>query len=140
MEQLLDEDNRSTIDMWRLRLSFMKEDMKGAEVVAKRMGEREPEDAAYHNQLSWTIATQKGATKELLAIAEKSAIKANELSKGSDAAILDTVARVQFVKGDKDAAIATQEKAVKAAASDERARKQFEKTLEAYKAGKIPGD
>ena len=139
METLLSEDDRGGIDMWRLRLSFMKEDMKGAEAVAKRMGERQQDDANYQNELAWAIATQKGASKELLAIAEKSAAKANELNKGSDAAVLDTVARVQFVKGEKQAAITTQEKAVKAA-GDERMRKHFEKTLEAYKAGKVPDD
>ena len=140
VEQLLDAEERENIDMWRLRLNFMKEDMKAAETVAKRLVERESEDAAYHNQLSWTIATQKGASKELIALAEKSAIKANDLSKGSDAAILDTLARVQFVKGEKEAAIATQEKALKALSPDDRARKQYEKTLQAYKDGKVPDD
>jgi hypothetical protein len=76
-------------------------------------------------------------SKGLLDLAEKEANRAKDLSKSEDGSILDTVARVQFMKGDKEGAIKTQEKAL-GLMSDERAKKSLQKTLDSYKAGKLP--
>jgi thiol-disulfide isomerase/thioredoxin len=138
MEQLMDEEDRGNLDMIRLQMNLKKEDMPGAEKIAKRLSEKEPENAMYHNELSWRLITQKGISKGLVALAEKEATRANDLSKGKNSEILDTLARVQFVKGAKDEAIATQQKAIDMA--DEKAKKNYQKTLDSYKAGKIPGE
>jgi hypothetical protein len=82
------------------------------------------------------LITQTGISKDLIALAEKEAIRANDLSKGKSSEILDTLARVQFVKGQKEEAIATQQKAMDAA--EESQKKRYQKTLDSYKAGNIP--
>jgi rubrerythrin len=138
LEKLLDEDERGNVDMIRLRMNLQKEDMAAAAQVAKRLTEKEPESAEYHNQLAWMLITQKGLSKDLTALAEKEANRAVELSKGKSAEILDTLARVQFVNGQKDEAIATQQKAMDIA--EERAKKHYQKTLDSYKNGKIPDE
>ena len=64
------------------------------------------------------------------------ALRANELSKGKDAAILDTVARVYFLQGDKKKAVEFQQKAVELADGD--SKKEFSATLASYQDGKVP--
>ncbi len=138
MEQLLDEDERGNLDMVRLRFNLRKGDAAGATVVASRLAAKDLENPQYHNQLAWILATEAKDAKPMLEIAEKSAKLANDLSKGNDPEILDTVARIQFVMGQKEAAVATQQKAVNAA--EAKAKKDYQKTLDSYKAGKIPGE
>lgn len=65
------------------------------------------------------------------------ATRANELMEGDDAVILDTLACAQFQKGDIDAAIATQTKAVDKAPKGKVAQ-EMTKTLTKYKAAKKP--
>jgi thiol-disulfide isomerase/thioredoxin len=70
------------------------------------------EDSQLLNQIAWNTArTGKGNDADLQ-LALKAATRASELKEGKDAAILDTVARVYYVMGDLDSAIAWQEKAV----------------------------
>jgi hypothetical protein len=71
-----------------------------------------------------------------LDVAEKLAKRANEAAKGNDAAILDTLARVLFLKGQKTEAIEYQEKAVELAKGD--LKDQLAETLASYKEGKVP--
>jgi thiol-disulfide isomerase/thioredoxin len=137
LEKMLDEDERANIDMIRFQMNLKKQDMGAVETVVKRLVDKEPESADYHNQLSWMLITQKGLSKELLALADKEANRANDLAKGKNPEILDTLARVQFVKGQKEEAIATQQKAIDIA--EERAKKNYQTTLDSYKEGKIPG-
>ncbi len=137
MQAMMDEDERGNLDMIRLRLKLSKSDADSAEKLATKLAQKEPENAMYHNELAWMIVTTGKASKSLLDFAEKEANRAADLSKGKDGSILDTVARVQFLKGDKEGAIKTQQKAVELI-TDERAKKSFEKTLDSYKAGNLP--
>ena len=61
----------------------------------------------------------------------KTAKRANELTKGEDAAILDTVARVYYEKGDLESALEWQRKAVKFA-DDSPVGEEVRETLEKY--------
>lgn len=101
----------------------------GASLVEKFAGEQE-----MLNHLAWTIVDPEGeipadARDADLAIA--AANKGVEATKGKDAAIMDTLARAYFVKGDLAKAIETQTKAV-AAADDEGMKEQMKSTLEEY--------
>jgi hypothetical protein len=89
------------------------------------------------NSLAWTIATQPGLEQRDLALAEKAALRANEATQGKEPAVLDTLARVQFMNGKKTEAIATEQKAVNAAADDGQKR-ALEKILADYQQGKLP--
>ena len=49
----------------------------------------------------------------MVEIAVKAAIRADELSKGADAAIADTLANAYFAAGKKELALSTEERAIK---------------------------
>jgi thiol-disulfide isomerase/thioredoxin len=137
IEPLMDEADREDLDMDRLKLNLNKGDSAAAMKYANKLAARNPEHAGHHDGLAWMILTIGQPSKELLEIADKEAHRAVEISKGEDPSILDTLARAQFMRGEKDAAIKTQEKAI--ALQKEEARKEaFKKTLESYKAGKLP--
>lgn len=55
---------------------------------------------------------------------------------GKNAEILDTLARLLFLKDQKTAAIEMQEKAVSFAKG--RRKTQFQETLDSYRAGELP--
>ncbi|MBL8765074.1 MAG: redoxin family protein [Phycisphaerae bacterium] len=87
------------------------------------------------NSLAWTIVDPDGGVeKKDLDIAMKAAQGAVEASGGKDGAILDTLARVYFLKGDKAKAIETQKKAIGLA--DASMKAELEKTLKEYESSK----
>ena len=81
------------------------------------------------NQIAWGVVEGEqagnGVSDELLAIALKAAVVAAEKSP-EEAAILDTLAHLQFLNDDLDAALKTQKKAVANAGAD------IQKELEDY--------
>lgn len=71
------------------------------------------EDAQALNELAWRIVDPEDPyPQQNLEVAMKAAARANELTKGEDAMILDTYARVCWLKGDKAKALELQQKAV----------------------------
>lgn len=108
----------------------------GPKIIAK-LGD----NAMAMNQLAWTIVDPKGgvagsikSNPKLLDIAFEAAQKAEKASGGKDAAILDTVARVYFVKGDKAKAIEIEKKAV--ALADDKMKAELEESLKEFEAAK----
>ena len=100
----------------------------GAKLVDHAIAAKNPVDL---NQIAWTIVDPEGSVaKKDLDLAMRAAKKAVEIA-GEDAAILDTLARVYFLKGDRAKAIEIQERAVKAAEGPMRAA--LEKALEEYR-------
>jgi thiol-disulfide isomerase/thioredoxin len=88
-------------------------------------------DSQTLNMVAWTIVDPAGPIKEKdLALAERSALRANELTGGKDPAILDTVARVHFTKGEIEKAIEVQKKAVNYASGP--LKEQLEAALAEY--------
>jgi thiol-disulfide isomerase/thioredoxin len=113
----------------RVLLSAGRED--DAMKVAREITEKS-EDAQALNAVAWTIVDPESEIKNKdLDVAMKAATKANELSGNKESAILDTLARVYFVKGDKAKAIEYQTKAVEHAEAGEKA--ELQKTLDEYK-------
>lgn len=88
------------------------------------------------NALAWTIVDPEGnvQTKDL-EFAMKAAQAAARITEEKDGAILDTLARVFWLKGDKAKAIEIQTKAVSVETRD-MMKEQLEKTLEEYKSAK----
>jgi thiol-disulfide isomerase/thioredoxin len=95
-----------------------------------------PEDAALQNILAWKIIAQDGVEQRNLALAMKFAERANKAADGKNPAILDTLARVQFMSGKKSEAIATEQKAVEAAPDAE--KNSYNLLLADYQQGKLP--
>ena len=67
-------------------------------------------------------------------LALRAAVKANEFTGDKDAAILDTLARCYFLKGDSAKAIETQRRAISNCEAGPM-KKDLEKTLEEYTKG-----
>ena len=84
------------------------------------------------NELAWAIVDPEGGVQNKnLDVAMKAAVKADKLTDHKDASIIDTLARVHFLKGDKEKAIELQKKAV-ALADDAELKAELEKVLEEY--------
>lgn len=92
-------------------------------------------NAQLMNQVAWSIVDpENGPDKKDLDLAMRAAVKAADASEHKDAAILDTLARVYFCKGDVAKAIEIQTKAVGLASGE--MKEGIEKALEEYKAAK----
>lgn len=103
-------------------------------VAARAAVEANAADANALNRVVWGVVGTDGAPKEHVKEMLPWAQKAAELSKESDPAILDTLARAHYELGEMAKAVEVQEKAVakaKGAMKDE-----LKTTLEGYKASK----
>ncbi len=90
------------------------------------------------NALAWQILTEVDEAKRDKTLALRAAEKANTLTEGKQAAILDTYALALFQNGKTAEAVATQEKAIELAKGDEAMVADLKKRLEEFKAaGKI---
>lgn len=134
----LPDGQKTAIDNMRLRILMAKGDLNGAGALAVKVSDEMKDNAEAQNELAWNLITTKGCSGEALKAAAKIAERANEASKGKDPNILDTLARIRFVQGEKAKAVELQEKAVALASSDNKS--QLEQTLASYKDGKLPAD
>jgi thiol-disulfide isomerase/thioredoxin len=134
-EKLLPEEQRDNLDMPRLSVLFGKEDYPAAYKLAMKISDAHKDNSMLQNELAWQIATDPQIKQRDLKVAETCANRANQASNGKDAGILDTVARVKFMQGHKEEALALQEKAIGLAEGDQKT--QLEKTLESYKRGEL---
>jgi hypothetical protein len=96
---------------------------------------KDPAQSGMLNALAWGIVDPEqpveGGDK---ALALRAAEKANALTGGKEAAILDTLARCYWVNGEKSKAIETQTKAVSLAEGP--MKDDLQKALDTYNAGK----
>ncbi len=105
---------------------------KGYEFANKMVDGPYANNAQALNMIAWTIVDpEAGIQQRNLDIALKAAKRASELENNQEPAILDTLARVYFEKGDKAKAIETQTKAVELASGEMKA--DLQKSLEEYK-------
>ena len=136
MEKLLPEDERPGAAVALFDVYVGRKNFPAAHALASRLSDENPANAEVQNSLAWLIATHEGLTERDLDLAEKIATRANTVAKGTDPAILDTLARILFMKDKKPEAIALETKAVGLATGG--FRNVLEGTLESYKAGKLP--
>ena len=93
-------------------------------------------DAMEFNQLAWVSATEMPEKSRDLDFSLAAAQKAVSISKSADPAILDTLARVYWDRGDKAKALATQQSAVDLGVKgdmDADTLGEMKETLEKYK-------
>ena len=124
--------------MVRMELLLMQKKYDDAYRIASDISDAHPDDAQMQNALAWTLATRPGLEKRDLALAQKIAERGNKAAMGKDAGVLDTLARIQFMNGKKDEAIATEQKAVDASGSDADHQEILKATLKSYQDGKLP--
>lgn len=137
MEKVDDEEVRREAGFTRVRVNLEKKDTAAAEKAALSLGEKNWENAMLHDGIAWALVTYDKPTDSMVATAEKLIAHANTLTKGENANILDTMARVQFLKGQKETAVATQEKAVSFAQAG-RQKDHYTRNLNLYKKGELP--
>jgi len=125
-----------TFDMNRFRILLGKKDYPAAYQLAAKISEAHKDNSLLQNDLAWQMISDKTIEKPDLALAETIANRANEAAKGKDPNILDTQARVWFVKGQKEEAIQAQSKAVALAEPDQ--KQSFQSRLDSYKRGELP--
>src|SRR6266581_2853942 len=136
VEKLLPEDERDGLDMMRFNIQIGKKDYPAAYKLAEKYSNANKDNAMAQNDLAWRIVTDPDIEQRDLDLAETIANRANAAAKGKDAGILDTLARVKFMQGKKEDAIALQEKAVKLAESNQ--QESLQKSLDSYKKGELP--
>jgi thiol-disulfide isomerase/thioredoxin/Flp pilus assembly protein TadD len=130
--------NQEMLPMLRAQIAMGRKDYKAAFQQFELFADKNADNAMMQNQLSWTILTRKDipdADRDLK-LALKLAERAAKLTQGREASVLDTLARAQFMNGLKKEAVATQERAVKAAPDDE--KKDLQASLESYRKGELP--
>lgn len=125
------------IDSFRVDAKLLQKDDAGAARLIGEMSEGRKDDAMAQNDFAWRLLTDPRFTKRDIDLAEKLAERANELSKGSDHMILDTLARVRFMRGKKAEAIQLEEKAL-SLTQNEDSKKNYRSVIESYKADKLP--
>lgn len=113
-----------------------KGDVKGAVAFGKTaLAGIAKDDTMLLNQMAWSIVDPQGNVQDKdLDFAMAAATRAVELTKEKDGAVLDTLARVYWLKGDKAKAVGLQKKAV--ALAPEQMKADLEKTLKEYEGGK----
>ena len=123
-------------DLLQLLILALKKDDTAVHAQAVKLGDKYAHNAGMLNEIAWLIATADGLPRRDLVLAEKLAARANEMTESGDAAIFDTSARIAFLKGDKEEAIAFQQQAVNNAADDQ--VEELKEALENYQNGKLP--
>lgn len=133
--KLLPAEQQDNLDMVRMAILFGKEDYSAAYKLVSKISDAHTDSAGLQNQLAWQILTDKSIKQRDLDLAQKLAQRANDASGGKDPQILDTLARASFMKGNKEAAITIQEKAVNLAEGD--VKTELQKNLDSYRKGEL---
>jgi thiol-disulfide isomerase/thioredoxin len=136
IEKNMPDVRKEMIGFLRMQIALGRNQGAEASKIAKELSGANPDNARLQNAIAWHLATAEGIDKPDLELAEKIAAQANESTHGEEPQVLDTLARIQFLKGRKDEAVKLQEKALEKA--DDRMRPLFQQTLDSYKQGKVP--
>ncbi|UCH83490.1 MAG: redoxin family protein [Candidatus Latescibacterota bacterium] len=129
----LDPDGYSQAAMFKFQMLLLKVGDTGRAYAYARdaMESSVGKDAWVLNGMAWYIVDPDAELAERdLDLALTLATRANEIAEGKDAAVLDTLARVYFTRGDSKKAIELQKKALTLVDDDEKA--EYEKALTEY--------
>jgi thiol-disulfide isomerase/thioredoxin len=141
IEGLLPEDQKQGVGMVRFAILIGKQDYPAAYKLAREVSDANLDNTMLQNQLAWQIAVQPGIEKRDLELAELLATRAQKASAKEDnsrakVGVLDTLARVKFMRGKKEEAVALETQAVELA--EEQIKPAIQKSLDSYKKGELP--
>jgi thiol-disulfide isomerase/thioredoxin len=136
LRKLLPQDDPMIYDNLKLNILLGKGDYESAYKVMASLSEANLKNSELQNELAWRLVTDKSIKQPDLKLAETLATRANEAAGGKDSNILDTLARVKFMQGRHDQAVALEEKAVALAQGEQKS--EFEKVLAHYRKGESP--
>jgi len=112
----------------------MKKDYAAAYALLTKLAEKElKDDSETLNEIAWTILDTEGIEKRDFDLALKLAKRADELTQHENPAILDTLARAYFEKGDIKKAIEIETLAIEKVKGDANLEEGLIKTLNTYK-------
>ena len=139
--KLIDEDIAAATGMQKTSLQLQKfqllltdaNDPTAGYALGKELAAANASEPMLLNQMAWFVLDNQKVKERNLDFALNVAEAAAKASGNKDAAILDTLARAQWDKGDKAAAVATQKKAVEIANPD--MRDDLSETLKKYQGG-----
>jgi thiol-disulfide isomerase/thioredoxin len=137
LEKTVPEQMRFHYGNARLQILLGRKDYDAAGKLAESLSDGHKDNAGFQNEIAWTMVTHEGLEKRGLLVAEKIAERANTVAPDKSSAVLDTLARIQFLLGKKPEAIASEQKAVNVAADDGEKR-YLKKALADYQQGKLP--
>jgi thiol-disulfide isomerase/thioredoxin len=134
--KLLPPDQQDNLATARFGIMLGKKDYPGAYKLAQQISDTHKDNAVIQNAMAWEIAADPAVEQRDLTLAQTFATRAVTATDGKQGEFLDTLARVQFMQGKKDEAIATETKAVSLADDDRKA--EFQTMLDSYKKGELP--
>jgi thiol-disulfide isomerase/thioredoxin len=128
-------DNLSIV---RVKILAGKKDLPAAYKLMRQLSDEHKDDAMMQNNLAWTIVTDKSFEHPDLDLAQTMAQRATDGTKdpAQKGMFMDTLARVKFMQGNKEEAIALEQKALAQAGDD--MKDNLQKTLDSYKKGELP--
>ena len=127
-----DPDEAKNLGMVRYNILLKKKDGAAALALAKELSETYKDEPQALNELAWSMVDPENPIeKPDLDLARTMALRANEVTKGENAEVLDTLARTYFAKGELDKAIEVQTQAV-AKAEEPDLKTHLSETLKTY--------
>jgi thiol-disulfide isomerase/thioredoxin len=135
-EKVLSPEDAKGLDGVRLSILFAKKDYPAAYKLANQISETHKDDPVLQNEMAWRIANDKQIENRDLGVAETIATRANDASKGQEPAVLDTLARIKFMRGKTNEAVQLEEKAYTLA--DANIQPEIKKILDGLKKGELP--
>jgi thiol-disulfide isomerase/thioredoxin len=138
LAKVMPEDEADALSMVRFKILAGKKDYPAAFKLLRQVGDSHKDDAMMQNNLAWAIVSDKSIEHPDLDLAQTMAQRATDLAKGSaeKSGFMDTLARVKFMQGSKEDAIALEQKAVGMANDGD--KDKLQQTLDSYKKGELP--
>ena len=112
-EKLSGENDRMELNQARFDILMGEKNYSAACKLAEQMSDGHRDDADLQNGLARDIANVNGIGPSYLETAENLATRANDTAKGKDPDILDTLARVLFVRGKRTRPFRSRKKRLK---------------------------
>ncbi len=134
--KLLPADEQDSLASVRFGIAIGKKDYPGAYKLAQQLSDAHKDDAQLQNALAWEIVADPTIEQRDLNLAHTFAMRANTASNEKEPAVLDTLARVLFMQGKQDEAIAMETKALNLAGDND--KMTYQTTLDSYKKGNLP--
>lgn len=129
--------DKEEFKMARFQFLLKGEMFEDANKAAAVLVEAAKDDAMELNQLAWILAKGVAGPGPDLDLALSAAKRAEEITESKDASVLDTLSHVLFARGDVDAAIAMEKKALEIAGPDE--KDPYEAALKEFEAAASKG-
>jgi thiol-disulfide isomerase/thioredoxin len=136
LEKVLDDKQKQGLGLLRLQILLGRGNGAEASQLAARLSEGYKVDGLNLSLLARELAVNDGVKEHDLALASQIIKRADDVTHGEDALVLDTLALITFQQGDKSKAIEIESKAVEKASG--KTKEMLQRKLNRYKEGKQP--